>query len=194
MTYDILSVEGTTRSNGYRAAMYVRTLSWVAPAWGIGGTLLLLTVSVWRLSIKASGLHYGELEPYHWAFGLIWLAFMVYTEAWRGFHKQFAPRVVQRALDIPRPFIIQAAAPVVCMGLLHATPRRLFISRALVVGIVILVQIIRITPSPWRELVDLGVAIGLGLGTLSLYWHAALALAGKPPGVSTDYPSVTTTP
>ncbi len=170
--------------------MNVRAPLWLAPAWGVGGTLLLLTGSVWRLSIKAGALRSDSLEPYHWAFGLCWLAFMVYTEAWKGFHKQFAPRVVQRAIMLPRTLPLQIAAPLVCMGLLHASPRRLFISRALVVGIVILVQIIRITPTPWRELVDFGVAVGLGLGTLSLYGHAALALAGRPPQVSADYPSV----
>jgi len=167
---------------------------WPVAVWGVGGTLIILLVAVWRIAERTQGLADIDLGVRHWAFASVWLAFMLYTEAWRGFHRQFSPRVVQRAAELPRHPLLMVGAPVVCMGLIHATRRRLFISRGLVVAILILVQIVRRIPTPWRELVDLGVAIGLAAGTVSLAWFGLRAVAGQLPEVDPDYPATAENP
>lgn len=156
--------------------------------WGVGGVLVILLSSTWRLAGRSAGLENFELGTVHYVFEALWIAFMLYTEAWRGFHKQFSPRVVQRALDLPRRPLLILGAPLVCMGLFYATTKRLIISRGLIVGIVALVLLVRQLPEPWRELVDLGVTIGLGVGTLSLFWRAGWAAMGHEPGVARDFP------
>jgi len=165
------------------------TAQTLVAVWGIGGVLVILAVSVWRLAERTMGLDLATLGPVHWVFEAFWLVFMLYTEAWRGFHKQFSPRVVQRALELPNRPLLIIGAPLVCMGLFYATRKRLIIARGLVVGIVALVLIIRQVPDPWRQLVDLGVTVGLGAGTLSLAWFALRAAMGRPPGVEPDFPA-----
>jgi len=161
---------------------------WLVATWGVGGTLAILGWAVWRLAHRSYGLVDAELGLHHGIFAALWLGFMLYTEAWRGFHKQFSPRVVRRAVEMPRQWPLMIAAPAVCMGLFHATPKRLLVSRGLVVAIVIMVILIRQVPSPWRELVDLGVTAGLAAGTLSVSWFAWRAARGHLPEIEADYP------
>ena len=71
---------------------------------------------------------------------------------------------------------------------LGSLPKRLLVSRGLVVAIVIMVILIRQVPSPWRELVDLGVTAGLAAGTLSVSWFAWRAARGHLPEIEADYP------
>ena len=165
---------------------------WAVWAWGVGGVVLTLLQAVARLTPKALEVFDGSLTAGHWVAVAAWTAFMLYTEAWRGFHKQFSPRVVVRSLGIardPQPWLV-LLAPVVAMGLVHATRKRLLVSRLLLVGIVTLILIIRLLPSPWRAIVDVGVVLGLAAGTLSIAWFAARTLAGYPPRTPADFPEV----
>ena len=66
---------------------------------------------------------------------------MIYVEGYRGFHRQFSPRVVVRGLHLaaaPTP-VTALLAPFMCMGLLRATRKRLAVSWGLVAMIVLLV-------------------------------------------------------
>jgi hypothetical protein len=82
-------------------------------------------------------------------------------------------------------------APLFCMGLFHATRRRLmvaWISVVLIVGVVIAV---RTVPQPWRGIIDGGVVVALIWGIGSIAYYVARVLAGH----EHDYPSdVPTTP
>lgn len=159
-----------------------------ATAWGILGVATLLGFSVVRLSKPALALADAELGAHHVGVLVVWCGFMLYAEAWRGFHKQFSPRVVQRAFTLPARGHLLALAPLVCMGLLHATRKRRIVAWSLVTGIFVLVLIVRSLPEPWRGIVDVGVVLGLAGGTLSIAFHTVRALRGDLPGVPADWP------
>jgi hypothetical protein len=166
-------------------------LGWLVFAWGVGGVVLVLAEAILRLAPIAAGLGDAALGPIQTIAAAGWSAFMLYAEAWRGFHQKFAPRVVVRALALAtgaRPWQV-LLAPVITMGLLHATRRRLVATWLLVLGIVAIVWIVGWLPPPWRAIVDLGVVLGLGGGTLSLLFHAGRAIAGRPPSIAADLPS-----
>ncbi|MCA9571314.1 MAG: hypothetical protein KC656_25920, partial [Myxococcales bacterium] len=156
--------------------------------WGILGVVGLLGSSVVRLAGPAVELVHHALGPVHLVVLVVWVAFMLYAEAWRGFHKQFSPRVVQRAFTLPDVLHVRLLAPVVCMGLVHATRKRRIVGWSLVTGIVLLVIVVRQLAQPWRGIVDVGVVLGLAGGTLSIVWHAVRALQGTLPGVPADWP------
>ncbi len=160
---------------------------WVT-AWGIGGVVFLLSSSVLRLARPAFAAFQHELHAHHIAFLVPWCIFMLYSEAWRGFHLRFAPRVVERAFSFPPSPVLIAVAPLVCTGLLYASRRRTIVTWSLIGGILLLVLLIRQLEQPWRGLIDLGVVLGLAGGVLSVLWHAARAYRGQLPGVPPEWP------
>lgn len=159
--------------------------------WGVLGFLALLGSAIWRLTPVA-------LEPIRagmlawWQVGLYagWVTFMVYSEGYRGFHLQVAPRVTARSLHLarnPRP-LFALLAPMYCMGLIHATRRRLITSWVVLLAIVSLVITVRQLPQPWRGMIDGGVVLGLALGAASIVWYFTRALAGAPVEASPEVP------
>jgi hypothetical protein len=98
--------------------------------------------------------------------------------------------VVARALHLarhPRPLHL-LLAPFYCMGLVHASRRRLVTSWVLVVTIASMVVAVRFLPQPWRGMVDAGVVVGLGWGLVAILVFAARALGGRPPAVALELP------
>ena len=148
----------------------------------------LLSMSVVRLAGPALDLQHEALGPHHLVVLVLWSAFMVYAEAWRGFHRMFSPRVVKRAFTFPDRLGLQLIAPLVCTGLFHATRKRRIVAWCLVSGIFVLVLIVRSLPAPWRGIVDVGVVLGLAGGTLSIGYHALRALRGELPEIAPDWP------
>ena len=158
--------------------------------WAIGGVVAILLQAVIRLGPRALGVFEEGLTPLQWGITGVWVLFMLYSEAWRGFHLNFSPRVVARAsglMDRPAP-LLWLFAPIVAMGLVYATPRRLLVSRLLLGGIVALILLVRQLPEPWRAMVDLGVVLGLAAGTVSVLWFAVRAMLGTGPGVDPQFP------
>ncbi len=159
--------------------------------WGVLGVAALTGEATVRLAPIAAEAIAGGLTALQWAVLLVYCGVMAYSEGYRGFHKAFAPRVTARARRIaaePTPYLV-AFAPLVCMGLMHATKRRLTVSWLLVIGIVLLVLGVRALPQPWRGIVDAGVVVGLSIGTVSVLWFAAKAWVGRPEEVEPDFPS-----
>jgi len=125
-----------------------------------------------------------------WCVFVPWMLFMAYSEGYRGFQTMFAPRVVARAatlIDDPQPVRV-LFAPLFVMGLFGATRKRKIVARILVVGIVALIVLVRLLPQPWRGIVDAGVVLGLGWGTVAMVVCAARALTGRPPEIDPDLP------
>jgi hypothetical protein len=195
------TVQGTTSlseavqqqaSAAPREIAEVRPAGALAAAWGIAGVLLLLLRAVVGLSpnvLQAAG--DASLGALHWSLAAVWLVFMGYSEGYRGFQRGFAPRVVARAVHLaraPRP-LHALLAPFFCMGLFHASRRRLLTSWTLVFMIVGLVTVVRLVPQPWRGLIDAGVILGLGWGILAVLVFVAQALRGHPPAVPADLPA-----
>ena len=161
--------------------------------WGTGGVALILGRAIIRISeIALEPFADGQLSPIHWAFLILWSVFMAYSEGYRGFQKKFSPRVVARALHLGQnPSLLRVIfAPVICMGLVLATRKRLIVSWSLIGGIFVLVLIIQRFSHPWRGLVDFGVVVGLTWGLVSLLWNTAMALVGSSPEIDPEMPSV----
>lgn len=158
--------------------------------WGVLGVVALLAQALLRLTPIAIDAVAGGLSAFQWAVLVVWVVVNAHAEGYRGFHRRFSPRVVARALALaqsPRPLHV-VLAPLFCMSLLHASRRGLVVAYGILGGVVLLVLAIRHLDQPWRGIVDAGVVVGLGLGLLSILWHAARAGLGHAPPVDADLP------
>lgn len=167
-------------------------LSWVS-WWGLSGVFFLLGGAITRLSplvVDAFADH--SLSWYHWAFLLPWLGFMGYSEGYRGFQLGYSPRVVARALalrDTRHPGLV-VAAPIVVLGYVYGTRKRVIVAWSVTLAVVGLVLIVRQLAQPWRGLVDLGVILGLAWGLLCVVWNILRVLRGEPlEGVDAGMPA-----
>jgi len=151
---------------------------------------MLLGSAIWRLAPIAWEALTGPLTPLQMMFGVLWVAFMAYSEGYRGFQKAFSPRVVVRAIwlkDHPRPWLV-ALAPLFCMGMVHATRKRLIVSWVLFTVIVGFVVAVKLAPAPWRGLIDTGVVVGLSWGIASIAAVLFQASRGRVPVTPSDVP------
>ncbi len=141
-----------------------------AALWGFLGVVALLGRGIWRLVPPALEILRADLTPLTWAATACWIAFMAYSEGYRGFQRSFSPRVVARAVELARaPTVLRAVlAPLYCMSLFAAARRRMIVGWCLLVGIVILVLAVSRLAQPWRGIVDAGVVVGLSWGLVSL--------------------------
>lgn len=163
-----------------------------AGAWGIAGVGALLVEAVVRLVPVARGVVATKLSTLELVILVGWVLIGGYAEGYRGFHKQFSPRVVARALHLgehPRPLYV-VLAPLYCMGLLHATRRRVITSWTLTLGIVLVVLLVRQLAHPWRGIVDAGVVVGLSWGVGSIAYFTVQALRGCAMPVPPDVPAI----
>lgn len=166
-------------------------IRWWIAAWGILGFSAVLVQAIVRLApmawepIAAQSLSQLQVGLY-----VGWVAWMWYTEGYRGFQRQLCPRMVARALHLARNPVAHrvALAPFFCMGLFHATRRRLIIAWVLLIAIIGLVIAVRQLSQPWRGLIDGGVVVGLAWGLGALLVVFARAIAGREPGVSPELP------
>ena len=142
--------------------------------------LALLVDAIMRLAPIAAQIVSLELGPGRIAFCVFWVAFMAYAEGYRGFQKNFSPRVVSRALTLPSASLpSQWLAPLYCMTFFHSTRRRLVVSWVLWICIVGFIIGIRLLPHEWRVMLDGGVVVGLAWGALSIVVHALQVLRGR---------------
>ena len=166
-------------------------LSRVALYWGVGGVAMLLVQALVRLTpIALEPLRRGDLGTLEAATYFAWVLVSLYSEGYRGFQKGFVPRVVGRAYFLARAprLVFILLAPLFCMGLVHARPRRLVISWMVVLLITAAVVFIRVLPYPWRGIIDGGVVAGLAYGLASLAVAFVRALSGDVPAGELDLP------
>jgi hypothetical protein len=133
----------------------------------------------------------GSLEAMHlFAYGLS-IIFFAYSEGYKGFQKQFSPRVVARARLIARQNRVywSLLAPLVAMGLLHATKKRLIVSWSISLGVITLILLMRMLAQPWRGIIDAGVVVGLTWGTVAILVFWIRSLAGSPPSIEPEFPA-----
>jgi hypothetical protein len=178
-------------------ARRTRAFGTAAAVWGLLGAAALLLNAVVRLAPVAVEAFAGyRLDAWQWLLTLGGVAFMGYFEGYRGFQQGFSPRVVVRALHLarnPRPLHV-VLAPLFCMGLIHASRRRLTASWVLLAGIVVLVLLVRGVPQPYRGIIDVGVVFGLAWGLVALAAFAWGAIVGSPPRVSPELPQHVSSP
>lgn len=144
----------------------------LAAGWGIAGFSLLLGEALYKVTPYVVELFQKPLSPMLWVALIGWTLFMAYSEGYRGFQKHYSPRFAARARWLrDNPTTKRAIlAPLFCMCFFGTTRKRKIVAYCLTGGIITLVAIIRVTPQPWRGIVDFGVIVGLGWGLMSVLW------------------------
>jgi len=146
--------------------------------WGVGGVLLLLLFAIYRLTPMALALEDSTKTLLHWTVLVFFVAYMAYTEGYKGFHHGFAPRLVIRAIYLKNnPRILHVLlAPLFCMGYIYATRKRKIISIGLTLMIICFILFAGLLPQPWRGIIDAGVVVGLSIGIISITYFIFLAI------------------
>jgi len=159
--------------------------------WGVLGFVALLANAVRRLVPYAIEAIEMGMTTGQWIAYVGYGVFMAYTEGYRGFHRQASPRVVARGVYLAnRPTVLRVVlAPLFCMALFAATPRRLIVRWALLLVIVGLIVLVRMLEQPWRGIVDVGVVIGLAMGAVSTLYFLIRAYLGAPPELDPEVPN-----
>lgn len=153
----------------------------IGAIWGFLGVSALLLTAIARLAPRAWEVLQLPLGTWHWAFLVVFALFMLYAEGYRGFQKRFSPRTAARVRYLcnhPRPLHV-LLAPAFCMGYFHARRRTQITAIVLTLGIVLLVVLVRVLPTPWRGLIDFGVVLGLSYGLLSFAIYTARAVSAR---------------
>lgn len=142
-----------------------------AALWGIFGFVLILSQAIYRLAPLAwEPIASGQLETWQWGLYAFSIIFNGYSEGYKAFQLQVAPRVIARADHLASdPRLLHVIlAPLFCMALFHASRRRLMVSWSVYAGILVLIIAVRQLAQPWRGMVDAGVVVGLSWGIASI--------------------------
>ncbi|MFQ5634038.1 MAG: hypothetical protein ACE5G3_01725 [Gammaproteobacteria bacterium] len=153
----------------------------IAAAWGAAGVVGICSFAIWRLTPYTVEAVAAGLSALQWVALLINVAFMAWSEGYRGFQQSFAPRVAARVLYLyrmPMPWWMRVLAPLFCIGYFRASRRARIGAWAGTLGIVVLVLLVYQLPQPWRGIVDAGVVVGLSWGVASLVLACARAAVG----------------
>ena len=162
-----------------------------AALWGIFGFVLILGQAIYRLAPLAwQPIADGGLEPWHWGLYGFSILFNGYSEGYKAFQLQVAPRVVARADHLAKnPKLLHVVfAPLFCMAMFHASRRRLIVSWLVYLGIIILIIGVRQLDQPYRGIVDAGVVVGLSWGIIAIVDCFVSRLRGAPLQSSPDLP------
>lgn len=163
----------------------------IAPFWGVLGVVTILVRAIVKLIPVAAEPFQGDtLTTVGWVTYALSIILMGWSEGYRGFQKAFSPRVVARAFalrQVRNPLYL-VLAPLFCMGLMHATRKRLIVSWCILVGVVLLVIGVRMLAQPWRGAIDAGVVVGLGWGVVAILVFYVRAVLGRLPAISPDLP------
>eukprot|EP00457_Paulinella_chromatophora_P015305 gb/GEZN01015895.1/.p1 GENE.gb/GEZN01015895.1/~~gb/GEZN01015895.1/.p1 ORF type:complete len:233 (+),score=23.60 gb/GEZN01015895.1/:92-790(+) len=163
-----------------------RCAGWLLAWYAFLVTFLILVAACQGLILLSLGLQdYKLTSAQIVALVLICLG-MFYLEGYRGFHRSWAPVTARRCLLLPLglqqdcfSFLMAVLAPIFAAGFIYAPLRRLVVSYLLVAFIVSLIVLVKRLPPPWHEMVDCGVAVGLGSGTLSFCYYFLRAIWEK---------------
>ena len=152
-------------------------------AWGVFGVVGLLSQAAARLTPYAiEAIHVG-MNAWQWLLLVIWTAMNAYGEGYRAFQLRFAPRVVVRSIYLarhPRWHHVMLA-PAFCMSLFHATRRGKLVAYGTIAMVLCFIMLLRITPQPWRGIVDAGVVLPLVWGAVALIVLFFRAVRGSVP-------------
>lgn len=137
--------------------------------WAVAGVAAVLLEALLRLGAHALALLSCELDPAQQLALVASLALFGYGEGYLVLHRRFARSVVERAFAAPVCRGWRAyAAPLHAMGLVGVPVRTAMRGWSGVGFVVVAILVVRAMPSPWREIVDAGVAVALLVGLTSL--------------------------
>ena len=152
--------------------------------------IAFIVSALYRIVPLGLGAYQFSFTTWHWVLLWTWVPAMMWAEGYRGFHQSFSPMFAARArylAENPRTLHV-VLAPLFCLGLFHATRRRIVSSSVLVVGIAILVILVRMLEQPTRGIIDLGVVMGLSIGIVSMVIWTIRAFGPGPFEHSADVP------
>ncbi|MEM9533367.1 MAG: hypothetical protein AAGA23_20765 [Pseudomonadota bacterium] len=150
----------------------------LAAFWAVLGFAALMGVAIYRLGSRTQEALAAPLDVVHWLTLIAVVAFMAYTEGYRGFQQSFSPRFAGRVVHLKADGSLLEAllAPAYAMGYFSA-PRRVLISTwVLTVMIIAFVLALRLVPQPWRGVLDAGVVVGLLWGVTVTVWQTVARL------------------
>ena len=118
------------------------------------------------------------------------IAYVTYTEGYRGVHTRFSPRTAARLRYLKdRPDLLRSLlAPLFAVGFFHATRRTQVTAYLLTTAIVLIVVVVQRLGQPWRGIIDAGVVIWLTWGVASLGLWIRRVFAGSGSHVSPEVP------
>lgn len=142
--------------------------------WALGGVSILFGSAVFRLGSRGVATVRGGLDSFHLAALAVVVVAFVYGEGVRAIQRKYAPHLLGRVADVSREtrVVYRLLAPFYAMSLVGAPPRSLIRAWAGVAAIVSAILVLRVTPDPWRGIVDLGVALALAWGLVAILVQA----------------------
>lgn len=142
----------------------------LAELWGLAGVAVLFGFAIFRLGARGLATPFGELNAFEWGALGASVVFFVYGEGVLALQRRWVPRVLERVRCLRKEtgWAFQVFAPLYAMSMIGASRRRMVSGWVLFLGVAVLAITVQRLPSPWRGIVDLGVAGALGIGLVSL--------------------------
>lgn len=170
------------RRHSVRSIVIKRVLA----GWSVLQVVSILANAIRRLvPVALQPLIQNDMQPMQWAMYIGWSLYMGYAEGYQAFQLKFSPLVVKRAFGLsedpaglPMRVLSVILAGPYAMGLFGATRNRMIVSWSITAGVFAVVNVVKKLPYPYRAIVDAGVVVGLGYGTLSILWQAVRAMFG----------------
>lgn len=145
------------------------SLGKLAVGWSLVGVAAVFGWAVYRLGGRGMAAIQGGLTPVEWAALVAFTLFFVYTEGVLTFDRRWIPKLVLRSQRLGRESrTLQLLGPLYGLSLIGRDWKEVakaWVGTALIVTAVL---IVRQFPSPWRGIVDFGVAAALAWGMVSI--------------------------
>lgn len=138
-------------------------------AWGVLGVVAMLSEALVRLTKLAWEGVVVQFAPLPFAVAVVWCLVNAYAEGYRGFQKRFVPQALDRAFSVNTSSVIEVVlAPLKVLGIFRTERKVMIRAWLMVVGISLLVLAVKQLAQPWRGVIDAGVVVGLGWGTVAM--------------------------
>lgn len=140
---------------------------WPAAAWALAPIAGCFVESIYRMGGRAARTVASGLTAGQTAILIILVAGFAWGEGFLALQRRLAPFVVRRAFTAGLPGWAIAAGPLYALGLVDRSAD--VVRRWLGLGMILAaVVVVRMLPSPWRGLIDAGVATALAWGLVAL--------------------------
>lgn len=172
----------TIRPNSGPDSAPYSSQNWLVSTSALSLIALTFLESIHRLGSRALSTVQAGLTSGQWLALAAIVAGFMYVEGYRALQAKFAPLVVSRALEIgSRKLCVSTlvSAPLYSLSLIGAERRALVRAWLAVLLIAGAVWLVRGLPSPWRGLIDAGVAAALAWGLCALILEFARRARGR---------------
>lgn len=151
--------------------------------WAVVGVAILFGSAIYRLGSRGVATLAGGLDAFHLTALVVLVGLFVYGEGVRAIQMRYAPYFLGRVRQVAREdrLVYRLLAPLYAMSLVGSAPANLARAWGGVTAIVAAILVLRVTPEPWRGIVDLAVALALAWGLSAILLQASRAgLPGTP--------------